>query len=236
MRILPKAYLRVDPNLAFTHPDPGAFIRLLCHANAQPHRGRFKEWGLLENALGAEPAARLRDRGDLVEVDGRWYVSGWDEWQEGDLTVGERQRRVRQRRDSAVTHPLSDRDETVDLRKDVKTLRLKDVNERTTAGDQSRRSSPSNPLLGDRPEREREALRLVARLAEINGTDPAEEFADAAHYKGAERRKVNPAAMSDDRLLNTLMDLRANVRTAEAKIESKRLDAAKRERAERIQV
>lgn len=98
----------------------------------------------------------------------------------------------------------------------------------------SRRSAP-NPLVGDRPEREREALRLVARLAEINGTDPAEEFADAAHYKGAERRKCNPAAMSDDRLLNTLMDLRANVKTAEARIESKRLEAAKRERAERLQ-
>lgn len=97
------------------------------------------------------------------------------------------------------------------------------------------RSSPPNPLLGDRPAREREALTLAARLAEINGTDPAEEFADAAHYKGAERRKVNPAAMSDDRLLNTLMDLRANVRAAESKIESRRLEAAKRERAERLQ-
>lgn len=128
MRTLPKAYLRVDPNLAFTHPDPGSFVRLLCLANAQPVRGRFKEWGLLEVGLGAEAAQRLKARGDIVEVDGRWYVAGWDEWQEGDVTVAERQKRIRERRDSTVTPPLLEREPVVDRRnEDVRALGREDV-------------------------------------------------------------------------------------------------------------
>jgi uncharacterized protein YdaU (DUF1376 family) len=104
------------------------------------------------------------------------------------------------------------------------------VNERI-----ERTSGSDNPLLGDRVQREKDVLRLVARMAELNGTDPVEELIAAAHYEGARSQKVNPATMSPDRLLNTWSDLKANVKAAESRIEAKRIEAAKRERAERIQ-
>src|SRR5687767_7856470 len=93
---LPKAYLRLDPNVDQTHPDVDGLIRLLCAANRQPQRGRFKSRELLDAILGKPTVKQLIERGDLVqEPDGRWYMDGWDLWQEGDLTVGERQRRIR---------------------------------------------------------------------------------------------------------------------------------------------
>lgn len=96
---LPKAYLRVDPNIDQQHPDPAEMVGLLCAANRQPHRGRFKSRALMEGILGKRAVARLIDRGDVLELpDGRWYVPGWDEWQEGDWTVSERQSRIRNRR------------------------------------------------------------------------------------------------------------------------------------------
>ncbi len=101
---LPKAYLRIDPALAFTHPRPDLFLRLLCLANMQPARGRFRDWRLLCSLFAMADVESLRDRGDLEEEGGRWYVAGWDEWQEGDLEVGERMRRLRaKRRNPAVT-------------------------------------------------------------------------------------------------------------------------------------
>jgi hypothetical protein len=101
----------MDPNLDQTHPDPGGFVRLLCAASRQPQRGRFSSRQLLDTILGKGLASRLVQRRDVVPIEGgRWYVVGWDEWQEGDLTVGERQRRIRDRR---VTSPLPDRDNAV---------------------------------------------------------------------------------------------------------------------------
>lgn len=112
---LPKAYLRLDPNLDQAHPDPGAMVRLLCAANRQPHRGRFKSRDLLDAVLGKAIAKGCIDRRDVVEQDdGRYYVPGWDEWQEGDWTVGERQRRIRDRRNAGnVTESHPQRDTTV---------------------------------------------------------------------------------------------------------------------------
>ena len=113
----------MDPNLDQTHPDPGAMVRLLCAANRQPNRGRFKSRILAESILGRRSVATMLVRGDLVPdgPDGRLYADGWDEWQEGDWTVGERQRRIRAKRhkvtvqtlpdrDTSVTGPVSDRD------------------------------------------------------------------------------------------------------------------------------
>ncbi len=98
---LPRAYLRIDPNLDQTHPDPGAFVGLLCAAHRQPERGRFRDRVLLERAIGRAATRRLMERGDVVTLaDGRLYVDGWDEWQEGDLTVSERMRRMRARRNA----------------------------------------------------------------------------------------------------------------------------------------
>lgn len=64
----------------------------------------------------------------------------------------------------------------------------------------------ANPLVGDRPEREKECLALVRELADLTDKDPTEVLGEASAFKG--KRKLNPAAMSDDRLLNTIADLR----------------------------
>lgn len=113
---LPRAYLRIDPNLDQTMPDVDAFVRLLCAAARQPERGRFRDRALLDRAIGRAKTRRAIERGDVcVLEDGRLYVVGWDEWQEGDYTVGERMRRMRNRRKkpvSPVTAPtLPDRND-----------------------------------------------------------------------------------------------------------------------------
>lgn len=92
---LPKAYLRIDPNLDQTHADPGAFVRLLCVAARQPKRGRFKDRRVAEQALGRRLVAAFLAHRDLIEKGGALEVDGWDIWQEGDMTVGERMRRYR---------------------------------------------------------------------------------------------------------------------------------------------
>lgn len=113
-RQLPKAYLRLDPNIDQTHPDRGAMVDLMCAANRQPERGRFKSRTILETIFGRVPVRRYVDRGDVVQLaDGRWYAPGWDEWQEGDWTVGERVARIRARRKSTVTPPLASNEPTV---------------------------------------------------------------------------------------------------------------------------
>lgn len=100
---LPRAYLRMSPNLD-QHPDPGGMVLLLCAANRQPQRGFFRDRSVLVRVLGAPRFRRFAERGDVQEVPGGWHVEGWEEWQEGDLTVGERQRRIRERkRDTSVT-------------------------------------------------------------------------------------------------------------------------------------
>lgn len=109
---MPRAYLRIDPNLDLTQADPGSFVRLLCAAARQPDRGRFKDRALLERAVGRVKARTFIDRGDVtLQPDGRCYVQGWDEWQEGDYSVADRMRRMRHRRAEAkaarVTVPPS---------------------------------------------------------------------------------------------------------------------------------
>ncbi|MCC6312229.1 MAG: hypothetical protein IT345_15135 [Trueperaceae bacterium] len=108
---LPKAYLRLDPNIDRAKADTQwAFIRLLCEANRQPRRGRFKNRAVFDGIMGRAAARKLIEAGDAVErPSGEVVVPGWDEWQEGDVTVAERQRRIRQRRESAVIPPLHDR-------------------------------------------------------------------------------------------------------------------------------
>lgn len=93
---LPKAYLRIDPDIDAKHPDNLAeFIRLLCAANRQPRRGVFRSRTVVDALLGKGPAKRLIERGDLVDRDGEWLVAGWEHWQEGNLDVAERMRRIR---------------------------------------------------------------------------------------------------------------------------------------------
>lgn len=95
---LPKAYLRIDPNLDSTHPAPGDMVALLCAANRQPRRGIFKSPELAVRVLGRGLFRRSMERGDLKSNGVGIYVDGWAEWQEGDLTVGERMTRLRAKR------------------------------------------------------------------------------------------------------------------------------------------
>lgn len=108
---MPRAYLRIDPNIDQTVSDLEGFVRLLCSAARQPERGRFRDRVVLERSVGRTKVAKMIARGDVVSLtDGRLYVQGWDEWQEGDLTVGERMKRMRSRRKrtvSPVTPPAS---------------------------------------------------------------------------------------------------------------------------------
>ncbi len=111
---MPRAYLRIDPNLDQTVGDLDGFVRLLCSAARQPERGRFRDRSVLDRSVGRTKVAKMIARGDVAPLeDGRLYVQGWDEWQEGDLTVGERMKRMRARRKgktvTRVTLPASPR-------------------------------------------------------------------------------------------------------------------------------
>lgn len=64
----------------------------------------------------------------------------------------------------------------------------------------------ANALVGDRDERVMEAMRLCAEIAKAENLDPTEVMAKASEYKG--QSKLNPASMTDDRLLHTLLKLR----------------------------
>lgn len=108
---MPRAYLRLDP--AFderkeSYPDGpyAALVATFCLAELQAERGRFRSLDYLTRLLGkrGRHAHFLVAHGDLiVSDDGRVYVDGWDEWQEGDWKVAERVARIRGRDKRAVT-------------------------------------------------------------------------------------------------------------------------------------
>lgn len=101
-----KAYIRVDPLIDehksdYTPAQLGTFLKVLALASRGKYRGRFRSRRAL---VGLLPAAYVRQlphlfaEGDLIEQpDGEVYVDGYDEWQEGDLTVRERMARLRNR-------------------------------------------------------------------------------------------------------------------------------------------
>lgn len=101
-----RAYLRIDPLIdeRKSHYSPaqlGAYVKVLALASRQTHRGRFRSAKALEGALPAAYAkhvAFLIQEGDIVVLaDCSLYLDGYDEWQEGDITVGERMKRLRSR-------------------------------------------------------------------------------------------------------------------------------------------
>lgn len=108
----PKAYLRLDPDIDHKHPEMLAeLIRLMCAANRQRPRGRFGNRSQVEALFGRALVRRFYLRGDLTDcADGSVYVDQWDEWQEGDVDVRDRMRRLRDRHRSvtqAVTRGVS---------------------------------------------------------------------------------------------------------------------------------
>ena len=102
-----RAYLRLDPSFyekkleqGYPLAAIGALAGVLCLAELQPARGRFRDLAVLKALLGpagAKQVPLLMERGDIVPEGGRLYVAGWDEWQEGDVTVKERMARIRNR-------------------------------------------------------------------------------------------------------------------------------------------
>ncbi len=83
-----------------------------------------------------------------------------------------------------------------------------------------RRAGPPNPFVqGRRETLELELQSLVRREAELTDRDGAEVMAEVSHYEGARTSKLNPATMSDDRLLNSLLDARARIKRLEEKRE-----------------
>lgn len=102
-----RAYHRIDPLMdeRKSHYSPaqfGAFLKVQLVAGRQGQRGWFRSVPALRGAL---PAAYARQIDFLIAEndlqvcgDGRVYVPGWDEWQEGDWTVAERMARLRNRK------------------------------------------------------------------------------------------------------------------------------------------
>ncbi|HTE85013.1 MAG TPA: hypothetical protein VK821_09780 [Dehalococcoidia bacterium] len=78
-----------------------AYVETLAHGLNQKHRGRFLHVGQLKALLGvrARHVPFLLAQGDVViRSDDSVYIDGWDEWQEGDLTVAARMAALRNRR------------------------------------------------------------------------------------------------------------------------------------------
>jgi hypothetical protein len=71
--------------------------------------------------------------------------------------------------------------------------------------------------MDDRQKWEKECLTLTRKMAEMTGEDAVTVMQRAAKYEGATRSKLNPASMTDDRLMNTVLDLRADVVAEEKK-------------------
>ncbi len=106
-----RAYIRFEPAFAERKEDypDGAFralVECFCYAESQPRRGHFRNERILRAFLDkrARWVPFLIAHGDLATVsDGSLYVEGWEEWQEGDVTVADRMKRIRAKR--AVTAP-----------------------------------------------------------------------------------------------------------------------------------
>lgn len=170
MSEFPRAYLRMLPNID-QHPDALAMVRAMCAAARQPQRGRFREPVVLERAVGRKAYRLLVERGDVVPaVPGPGvYLEGWDELQEGDMTVAERMRRYRKRkRDAKVTHVASPQRNAVTTTaldiEDVGTSQASDVGDSPPpqAGRRKDRTNPralgTNPRAnGASPRQQREA-------------------------------------------------------------------------------
>lgn len=111
-----RAYHRVDPLMDerkghYTPAQLGAFMKVQLVAGRQSRRGWFRSADALRAIL---PTAYVRHvdflvtEGDLVPLDGGIYIDGWNEWQEGDLTVSDRMTRLRNRkRNGAVTSTVT---------------------------------------------------------------------------------------------------------------------------------
>lgn len=102
-----RAYHRVDPLMdeRKSHYSPaefGAFMKVQLVAGRQSTPGQFRSLQALRDALPKAYARHVdflvTERDLLVRKSGVVVVDGWKEWQEGDLTVAERMKRLRERK------------------------------------------------------------------------------------------------------------------------------------------
>lgn len=114
---LMRSYIRMDPQMVekklaqgYSLAQIGAYAMLMNQAEQQPERGWFKSMGVLREAMdcmaeefGAKAKVSqhlpfLFEQRDVVKIEGRYYVEGWNEWQEGDHTPQARMELVRGRK------------------------------------------------------------------------------------------------------------------------------------------
>jgi len=177
-----RAYHRIDPLMDerkshYTPAQFGAFLKVQLLAGRQAQRGRFRS----ERALvGALPSAYGRlvpfliEQGDLaVKGDGTVYVDGWDEWQEGDLTVKDRMARLRNRhRNSAVTDTVTEPSPTA-IRSSVGVSSSEKRNGATTTEPRATNGQSHSAHQGrlKQPTNEQRITGLRAALEETNDPD-----------------------------------------------------------------
>ena len=165
----------------------------------------------------AESRSRDYDGRRLVRVDGGYIVLNFMKYRDKDFGAAERMRLLRQRKKAARVTPNSDDVTPNALRvtpnSDVGRVQRQSTDIRQSINQAPRADGPTaNPLIaGRRAELERECLALVGQLAELTGEDPIDVIARASGYTGAATTKLNPSTMTDDRLANTVRDLRADV-------------------------
>lgn len=102
-----------------------------------------------------------------------------------------------------------------------------------------RQTAPENPLVtnrpGGRPGLESEGWALVREINALDpDRDPADIVAEASGYKGAERTKLNLNTMSDDRLLNTVRDLKHMLENAKKRANSPQGEPSQYERLQAL--
>jgi hypothetical protein len=163
-----------------------------------------------------DPRSRsTNDEGRRIErVDGGFKVLNYHKYRERadaqDIRTYERERKARQRETKASKAPVpevSRTDAGPSASASLPSVIRSSVQEGGVGG-----GPRANPLVaGRRVELEKECQALARGIADLTGEDPIEVLAGGSHYQGARRTAINPASMTDDRLANTVRDLRRDL-------------------------
>ncbi len=146
-----RAYHRVDPLMDerkshYTPAQLGAFLKVQLVAGRQSKPGEFRSLQALSDALPKSYSRHIdflvSERDLLIKRNGNVIVDGWKEWQEGDLTVGERMKRLRDRKKADVSV-----DEPSEPSPDRNSNRNDQRNEVTDDIDVSLRTAASPPAI-----------------------------------------------------------------------------------------
>lgn len=191
--LLPKAYLRIDPNID-QHPDAYLLLDLMCAGARQTPRGRFRSIDHAIKAMGRKKTDAAKDRKHLRELpDGTLYIDGWDEWQEGDLTVGERVRRLRDKRHSrynavtpSVTEPLPDRKSPSEA-----------IGDRRIGGEANASPEPPKPPAGGKASAARRTVRGARGTPSVLAETTAERLLECFNRTFSRRMRGTPRLLAD---------------------------------------